>query len=317
MTETILRLLTRLSEAGDGAILSGELAVSFFGPVFDRLLAKRVLVEQAPLADWEVCDACECGLPSRPIRKAGDGYRAECPLDRRHDVDLTEDDLRVFRIGGGALASVIGTAAGFGTAPKLAAEKVWRLGDTPSGRAVFLALEPAALNGDGIIALLRQAAQGSDVTILAPQLPVEIARRHQDAGFHLIETHAVLMPASDGRGVAIDAAALAPVTLAPVLRVRRAAAEVQWDGRAVILSRQIFPVFERLLEKALSRDQVASRSHVEGTTAREAKDLIRELRDAFKVAGFTDDESKSLIVTVRNRGYRLGVPAKEILVDDC
>src|SRR6056297_2887042 len=89
MTETILRLLTRLSEAGDDAILPGELAAPFFGPVFDRLLAKRVLVEQAPLADWEVCDACECGLPCRPIRKAGDGYRAECPLDRRHDVDLT------------------------------------------------------------------------------------------------------------------------------------------------------------------------------------------------------------------------------------
>ncbi len=227
MTETILRLLTRLSEAGDDAILSGELAVPFFGPVFDRLLAKRVLVEQAPLADWEVCDACECGLPCRPIRKAGDGYVAECPLDRRHDVDLTDDDLREFRIGGGALASVIGTAAGFGTAPKLAAEKVWRLGDTPSGRAVFLALDPAALTCGGIIATLRQAAQGSDITILAPALPAETARRPRDAGFHLIETLAVLMPASDGLGAAIDVAALAPMPLAPVLRVRRAAAEVQ------------------------------------------------------------------------------------------
>ncbi|MFN3314596.1 MAG: hypothetical protein ACK46Q_14180, partial [Hyphomonas sp.] len=184
MTETILRLLTRLSEAGDDAILPGELAAPFFGPVFDRLLAKRVLIEQAPLADWEVCDACECGLPCRPIRKAGDGYRAECLLDRRHDVDLTEDDLRVFRIGGEALASVIGTAAGFRAAPKLAAEKVWRLGDTPSGRAVFLALEPAALTGDGIIVSLRQAAQGSDITILAPELPTEAARRHYDAGFY-------------------------------------------------------------------------------------------------------------------------------------
>ena len=315
MTETILRLLTRLSEAGEDAILSGELAAPFFGPVFDRLLAKRVLVEQAPLADWEVCDACECGIPCRPIRKAGDGYRAECPLDRRHDVDLTENDLSVFRIGSDALASVIGAAAGFGIAPKLVGEKVWRLGDTPSDRAVFLALEPAALTGDGIIASLRQAAQGYDVTILAPPLPAEAARRHQDAGFHLVETHAVLMPASDGRGVAIDVAALAPATLAPALRVRRAAAEVHWDGRAVILSRQIFPVFERLLEKALSRDQVASGSHVEGTTAREAKDLIRELRDAFKAAGFTDAESKTLIVTVRNRGYRLGVPATEIVIE--
>jgi len=315
MTETILRLLTRLSEAGEDAILSGELAAPFFGQVFDRLLAKRVLVEQAPLADWDVCDACECGLPCRPIRKAGDGYRAECPLDRRQDVDLTEDDLRVFRIGSEALASVIGTAAGFRAAPKLAAEKVWRLGDTRSGRAVFLALESTALSGDGIIASLRQAAQGSDITVLAPQVPAEAARRHQDAGFHVIETLAVLMPASDGLGVAIDVAALAPVPQSPVLRVRRATAEVQWDGRSIILSRQIFPVFERLLEKALSRDQVASGSHVEGTTAREAKDLIRELRDAFKAAGFTDAESKALIVTVRNRGYRLGIPATEIVVE--
>lgn len=315
MTETILRLLTRLSEAGDDAILPGEFAAPFFGPVFDRLLAKRVVVEQAPLADWDVCDACDCGLPCRPIRKAGDAFRAECPLDRRHDVDLTKDDLRVFRIGCEALASVIGAAAGFSAAPKLAAEKVWRLGDTPSGRAVFLSLEPAAMTGDGIIASLRQAAQRSDVTILAPQLPAEIARRHQDAGFHLIEILEMLTPATNGLGGMIDIAALAPVPLAPVLRVRRATAEVQWDGRSVILSRQIFPVFERLLEKALSRDQVASGSHVEGTTAREAKDLIRELRDAFKAAGFTDVESKALIATVRNRGYRLGVPATAIMVE--
>ena len=167
MTETILRLLTRLSEAGNDAILPGDLAAPFFGPIFDRLIAKRVLVEQAPLSDWDVCDACECGLPCRPIRKAGDAFRAECPLDCRQDVDLTDDDLRVFRIGAEALASVIGAAAGFGASPKLATEKVWRLGDTPSGRAVFLALEPAALVGDGIIATLRQAVRGSDITMLA------------------------------------------------------------------------------------------------------------------------------------------------------
>ncbi len=315
MTETILRLLTRLSEAGDDAILPGELAAPFFGPVFDRLLAKRVLVEHAPLADWEVCDACECGLPCRPIRKAGDAFRAECPLDRRQDIDLAEDDLRLFRIGGDALASVIGAAAGFRAAPKLAAEKVWRLGDTPAGRAVFLALEPAALTGDGIIASLRQAARGSDITILAPKLPAEAARRHRDAGFHLIEILEVLTPATNGLGGTIDIAALTPVPQSPVLRVRKATAEVQWEGRSVILSRQIFPVFERLLEKALSRDQVASGSHVEGTTAREAKDLIRELRDAFKAAGFTDAESKALIVTVRNRGYRLSLAASDIVFD--
>ncbi len=311
MTGTLLSLLTRLSEAGADAVLSGSAAEPFYGPAFDRLLRKRVLVEQAPISDWDVCDGCECGLTSRPIRPVGDAFRAECPLDRREDIDLTEDDLRVFRIGAAALASAIGAAAGFGATPRALADKVWRLGDTPSGRAVFLALEPVALTGDSIAATLRQAAQGSDITILAPELPAEAARRLDDAGFHLIETLTVLTRASNG----LDVAALAPVPLAPALRVRRATAEVQWDGRSVILSRQIFPVFERLLEKALSRDQVASGSHVEGTTAREAKDLIRELRNAFKAAGFTDAESKSMIATVRNRGYRLGVVAGDIVFD--
>ena len=180
---------------------------------------------------------------------------------------------------------------------------------------MFLTLEPAALTGHGINATLRQAAKVADITILTPGLPPDAQRRLDDAGFHMVETLTALMPTADGIGVTIDDATLAPIPLAPALRVWKAAAEVQWAGRSVILSRQIFPVFERLLEKALSRDQVASGSHVEGTTAREAKDLIRELRGAFRTAGFTDAESKALIVTVRNRGYRLGVHAADIMVD--
>jgi len=315
MTETILQLLTRLSEAGDDAILPGELATPFLGPVFERLLARRVLVEQAALRDWDVCDACECGLVARPIREAGHGFRAECPLDRRQDVVLTEADVRVYRIDAAALTSAISITAGFGVSPRLVAAKVWQLGATPSGRAVLLALEPAALNGDGIAATLRLAALGEDITILAPVLPVDAALRLHNAGFHLTETLAFLKPASMGLGGAIDIAALVPDPMAPALRVRTATAEVLWGNRSVILSRQIFPVFQRLLEKALSRDQVASGSHIEGTTAREAKDLIRELRDAFKAVGFTDAEAKSMIEVVRGRGYRLGVNAADIVVE--
>jgi len=43
--------------------------------------------------------------------------------------------------------------------------------------------------------------------------------------------------------------------------------------------------------------------------------LIRELRGAFKATGFTDAESKALIETVRNRGYQIGVPASNIVVE--
>jgi hypothetical protein len=314
MTETILQLLTRLSEAGDDAILPGELAKPINGPVFERLLVRRVLVEQAPLTDWDVCDACECDLPSRTIRPVGDGFRAECPLDRRQDVVLTEDDLTVFRIDAAQLASAIGSAAGFDAIPTLVAGKVWHLGITPSGRAVFLALEPAALAGESIAATIRRIARSDAVTILGPNLPADAVLRFLDSGFHLVETLSVMMPASGGMGTTIDAASLNPVPAATSLRVRAEAAEVFWSGRSVILSHQIFPVFQRLLEKAV-RDQVASGSHVEGTTGREAKDLVRELREAFKAVGFTDAEAKSMIEVVRGRGYRLGVAAAEIVVE--
>jgi len=308
-------LLTRLSEAGHDAILTGKLATPFYGPIFDRLLAKRILVEQAQLADWDVCDSCECELPCRPIRKVGERFRAECPLDRRQDVVLNETDLRVFRIGAAELASALAVAAGFGVLARPVADRVWRIGETPSGRAVFLALESSAVAADGIAATLRYAALGSGITILAPGLPADIDRRLGEAGFHLVETLSALSRASNALGAAIDPSRLLPVPLAPSLRVRTATAEVHWGSRSVILSHQQFPVFQRLLEKALSRDQVASGSQVEGVTGREAKDLIRELRDAFKTAGFTDGESKALLMTVRGRGYRLGVKASEITVE--
>ena len=71
----------------------------------------------------------------------------------------------------------------------------------------------------------------------------------------------------------------------------------------------------RLLAKAKTRDQVASGPEVEGTTGREAKDLIRELRAALVAAGFTKAEAETLIATARGRGYRLGVPASGIQID--
>jgi len=315
MPETILQLLTRLSEAGDDAILPGDLAKPFHGPVFDRLLTRRVLVEQAPLSYWDVCNACECGLPSRTIRPVGDGFRVECPLDRRQDVILTDDEVRLFHIDAAHLASLIGVKAGLDATPALAARKVWHLGVTPSGRAVFLAFEPAALTGESIVATIRRFARSEAVTILGPNLPADSALRFLDNGFHLVETLHVMMPASGGMGTTIDAASLNPVPAVASLRVRTGAAEVFWSGRSVILSHQMFPLFQRLLEKALTRDQVASGSHVEGGTGREAKDLIRELREAFKAVGFTDAETKFLIEVVRGRGYRLGVSAAEIMIE--
>lgn len=316
MTETILRLLTRLSEAGDDAILTGAVARPFQGPLFERLLSRRVIVEDARLTEWDVCDRCDCGLASRPIRAVGgERFRAECPLDRAQDVNLTEDDLLVYRVEAAGLASVIGAASGFKDAPSQLVEGLWQLGALPSGRVVFLAFEAAALASEAIVATLRQAAQGQDVTILVPAIPPGAAKRLRDAGFHMVETVSVMVPVAGGFGVAIDPATLNPPPGPGSLRVRSASAEVEWLGRSVVLSHQLFPVFQRLLAKAKTRDQVASGPEVEGTTGREAKDLIRELRAAFVAAGFTKAEAEAFFMLVRGRGYRLGVPSSGILID--
>ena len=255
------------------------------------------------------------GSPVGRSGKRAMHFRAECPLDRGQDIDLTEDDLCVFRIGGEALVSVIGTAAGFRAAPKrAAAEGLAARRHAIGARSVSCG---GACSSDRRRARRIVAPGGAGLGRHDPRTAVASGDRPETPRYGLSSgrnprgadaCHGWPRRRNRRRGSGAGPPA-------PVLRVGRATAEVHWDGRSVILSRQIFPVFERLLEKALSRDQVASGSHVEGTTAREAKDLIRELRDAFKAAGFTDAESKTLIVTVRNRGYRIGVPAAEILVD--
>jgi len=314
MTEAIISLLTRLSEAGADAILSGGAAQPYYGPVLDRLLANRVLVEQAPLEEWDVCSACECGLISRPIRPDGARFRADCPLNAREDVVLGKNDLREFRIGVSALAREITITAGFEGIPSELTRGIWQLGSTQSRRAIFLAFDPEVLRHDGVIPIIRQVARTEPMTLLAPQLAPPVLRKFQDAGIEIVETVSVLKPVETGMGAAIDPSALETSLDAPELIVRCVSAEVELRGRSVVLSHQIFPIFQRLVEKALSRDRVASEPFLEGTTGREARDLVREIRDQFKTVGFSDAETKSFVKSIRGRGYELGVTASDILV---
>jgi hypothetical protein len=219
MTEAIISLLTRLSEAGADAILSGGAALPYDGPVLERLLAKQVLVEQAPLEEWDVCGACECGLISRPIRKDGDRFRADCPLDARDEVVLEKNDLREFRIGEFSLAREITIIAGLEGIPSELVHGIWQLGSTQSRRAIFLAFDLAELRHDGVIPIIRQAARAEPMTLLAPRLVPQMSRKFQDAGINIVETVSVLKPAATGMGVVIDQAARLCCTKRPVTEV--------------------------------------------------------------------------------------------------
>lgn len=315
MTETILRLLTRLSEAGIDAILSGDMAASISGPVFKRLLARGVLTEQAPLTHWDTCDLCDCGLAAREIRPIGTGFRAECPLDRRRDIDLSEDDLQVYSIDAASLASAISITAGFSADPPEITASLWMLGSMASGRSVFLALEVRSVAYDGALLRLRQAAKGQGITLLGPKLPTDIALTFEDAGILAVETAHALIPGSGPFGATVDGGALEPAASKPKLQLRSGTGEVQCMGRSIILSHQLFPVFRQLADASRTRDPIVSGPKLEGTSGREAKDLIRELRDAFKAAGFSQEEVMALILVARSRGYHLGIPAADIVID--
>ncbi len=310
----ITMLLKLLSEAGDEAVLSGSAARPYYGPVFDRLLKARILVEQAPLEDWDLCNGCECGLLARPVRPFGDRFRADCPLDASRDVVLERDDLRVFEIGVAVLMGEIAIAAGFNQPPVEIIKGLWCLGDTRSGRGIYYGLNLASLDRGSLIAIVRQSKKTGRATIITQNASPAAKQWLQEAGIDHAKADDVVKPAENRPGFVFDHHALDAATGDPELIVQIKAAQIEWQGRSATFSHQIFPVFQRLLEKVGSRDAIASGPYLEDTTGREAKDLIRELRDQMKTAGFSDAESKILIKTARNRGYFLGVDAESISV---
>lgn len=306
---TIFSYLTRLSEAGPDAILTGAAAARYRGPVFERLLRQRVLIEQAPIREWDSCDRCECGLASRPVRQRGNDYVAACPLDAKADAVLTASDLQWFRIDRTELAAAIGTLAGFCSRPSDLTAGVWLLGELPSGRVVVLAFEYFRLAADGIVRIIRSAAPGRPVTLLMPELPRALRRQYEDGGIHPVETRIALQAAGG-----FDASLLVPPAEDAELVLNVATSEVAWRGGAVVLSRQLFPVFLGLAEKLQAGNPIVSAAQFEIATGRDGRDLIRELRDAFVRSGLSKNDARELIVTVTGRGYRLGVEADMISI---
>jgi hypothetical protein len=192
MNEALPRLLLRLSEAGEPAILWGRQAGPHVGRGFERLLDRGVLVEQAPAIDWDVCPECDCGLDARPIQKINGRHIAACPTDRRSDVVLGDDDLRNFRIHPPALVREIAMASGFGEEPSPVAAGVWHLGQTSSQRALFIALWRDAVLQPGMIGLMRSLALSWPVTLIAPALAANDLARFVEAGISVVSIEACL-----------------------------------------------------------------------------------------------------------------------------
>ena len=317
VTAMLTALLLRLSEAGPGTTLSGRAARQYPGRTLDRLLAAGVIEETAEASEWSPCDDCDCAFGFRPIRRVAGRIVAACPLDPGSDLELEPADLREFHIDAGQLLSLIGAASGLSGPVEVIAPGLWHLGRLGSGRVVAVALPARALRSAGSILLLKNC--GGPVTVLASKPEQATRLRLVEAGIDLVELSQALCP-NDG-----PVARLAPALLEPKggepqgeaeLVVRKGAAAVEWRGTTIGFSHQQFPVLLRLLEGARSRSRITSGPAVEDMTGREAKDLIRELRQRVEAAGFSGADAKSLFKAVHGRGYTLGVAPEKIAVDE-
>ena len=309
MTETLPRLLLRLSEAGDPAILWGRQAAPHAGRDFERLLDRGVLVEQAPATEWDVCPGCDCGLGARPVRQIDGRPVAVCPTDRASDLVLGDDDLRSFRIHPSALVREIAMASRFGGEPAPVATGVWHMGETSNQRALFLALSRGAVLQPGIIGLMRSLARSSPITVIAPAMAAAELARFAEAAIAVIPIEACL--ATNTTALALDLSALDTVRAPqPRLVVFRQSRRVILDGNEMTIPQQPFTLLAMLAEAVGGRSSYLTPHQIaEKYSGRDHRDLIRDLRTALQ------DDRKLLIKTRRSpTGYFLALAPDEFVL---
>lgn len=314
MSGSLPKRLLRLSDAADYPLLSGTEAAAYPKAALDRLLSCRVLVELEPASEWPVCKACECDLEARPIQRINGKIVAPCPLDRQADADLTEDDLRSFRVDPGALAQQIASDSGFPDAPAEIVPGVWHLGLTPAGRAAFLVLSLAQIQQPGIVALLRSAVRSAPITVIGPPLPMPESLRFEEVGIHLVAVGDVVGVGNGAACFALDLSRLVPAAdLKPRLIIVQWSKTVILDGTERLLPLQPYRLLLLLAEKARIGDGIVLTQEIESHTGREARDIVRELRNALAEGSPSPGAIRNLIRNRRSRSaYQLVLAAMEI-----
>ncbi|MBF0325499.1 MAG: response regulator transcription factor [Alphaproteobacteria bacterium] len=320
MTETLSRLLLRLSEA-EHPVLWGRVAAPHFGRDFERMLAQRVLVEEAPTETWGLCSNCDCGLDARPIQRINGRPVAVCPLDHQADTHLTDTDIRSFLIDTAVLVRLIATAS-FGVEPSQIASGVWHLGPTATKRATFIAPSRSAVLQPGLVGTLRLFDRSSQTTLIAPPIPAAEQTRFAEAGILLVSSRECLACHDGAAAFAIDTAKLElPSAFAPRLVICRSGKSVVLDGIPKPLSDQTFKLLVLLAEQAMKTPAVIEKRHIENhlwgasvhRITSEVREPVRALRDALAAGGTDPNAVRSLIQNRQNpNGYRLMLAPEDI-----
>lgn len=304
-------LWKRLSDGGPQVSISGRALHRFPEREIDRLLRARVLIEQRKADNWSVCAHCDCGLDARPIRDIDGEIRACCPHDQAEDVILQKDDLRRFSVGADRLVAWIAASGNLGGAVASIADGIWLLGDTLSGHAVVLCFDAGDLVVPGAIMAIKAAAGQKPIVLIANDTSAGIAVRLREAGIEPHEFADVFKAGPDGGERLVLEASSSGLRL--VLKL--SAQSVTLDGRRLDLPTQMLALFRLLIEQSVKRDPVLKNQEIEAQTGRPPNQIVRDLRSALVSCGLPGEQTKTLIATVRARGYRLGLDPAEVAIE--
>jgi DNA-binding winged helix-turn-helix (wHTH) protein len=304
-------LWTRLSEGGARVSISGRALGRFPASEVERLLRAQVLIEERKVDTWSVCAECDCGLDARPLEQLDDAFRACCPHDPAEDVILQKDDLSRFSVDVDRLVARIAASGNLGGAVACIACGVWLLGETPSGHAVVLSFDAENLVAPGAVMAIRAAVGPKPILAIVHDLSAASAVRLREVGIEPHKIVAVFKPGSDG----LDRFFLNPPSSVPRLVLTLSAQSVTLDGRHLNLTPQMFALFRLLIEQSVKRDPVLKKQEIEKQTGRPANEIARDLRNALVSSGLSEAQTKSLVATVRARGYRLGLAPAEVVIE--
>lgn len=307
----------QLSEGGEPALLTGSAAKPFFGPGFQDLLNRRILVELPPATEWQPCDSCECGLYARPIHIRDGDLIAACPLDAAADAHLTADDIRSFEINLESVVDRICTDSGFPSPPTEASDGLWFLGQT-SGRAVFLCLTAAATRQLSLIQVMRGTSAGMPTTLVAPEMSGSDGLKFADAAVHLVPTATAI--AGGPRHFALSPEALHPKSAStPRLTLQRARQLVTLDDQTTTFTDRPFKLLWLLAEAVAGDGRIVSKEEIEKGLFRgqnkdpgAAADAVHDLRERLKPLLRSGETPRDMVQTRHAKGYVLNMRREEL-----
>lgn len=334
MNDSLAKLLLRRSAAGPEPILSGRDAAPFLGPVFARLLAKGILTELPPASSWPPCAGCGCGFGERRIVEIDGRLVAECPDDANADTVLDSGDLRSFSIAVDRLVAMLAAGTSWPDPPERLGVGVWRLGDLADGRAVVLVVDPLVFQPPVLLPVLRAVPTPQNTTLLVPPGVDAGARRpFLDMRYHLVGLLDALHPTD----LSLQRDRLAPSALGTagtagtdrdmmLLTVNVLGVTASFAGAQLRLRARDFDVLAVLAREAADGGALAQQDDLlralsggddraEPIADEQLEKSISRIREALcTAAGLPRTEGRTLIVSVRRRGYRLASPPIRVVL---